>query len=172
MGGNTSLAREIRRMIGGLILMASIFFALSPAPAGAQQAEHFSKKQLRLLMANASKPADFQKLATYFHYQALTYSTKAQKVLEEYANVGSRYPMATKTIPRAEMESRQYREYSAKADENSGLAARYDAILTGFGVKPVSVSSTIVSAKELEKNAKRTPDPAAALMERDRPTGN
>ena len=170
MGRKTDFTRKRPSRIKCLILISMFVLALGPAKATAQQPEHYSKKQLRLLMTTASKADDFQKLATYFHYQALTYSSKAQKILEEYELYGARYPMATKTIPRAEMESKLYREYSAKADDNSELAARYDRILSGFGVKPESVSSTVVSAQDLEKPAKGTA--CAALVERPKTAGN
>ena len=142
--------------IRGLLSLALVAVAL------AQEPEHYSSKQLHKLMDRASTAADFQKLATYFHYQELVFRTKAQKMVDEYASVGVRYPMATKTISRTELESRLYKEYSAKADEDAKLAARYDEILLGMGVKPEPMSPNLVSAKSTSGDAPATP--GAALV--------
>jgi len=147
------LVQKVKR---GLLSLAVI------AVAFAQEPEHYSSKQLHRLMDHASTAAEFQKLATYFHYQELVFRTKAQKMVDEYATVGARYPMATKTISRTEVESRLYKEYSAKADEDAKFAARYDEILLGMGVKPEPMSPNLVSAKSTKEDAPATP--GAALV--------
>lgn len=141
----------------------AIVLALVPMVATGQQFERYSNKELRLMVANASNADDYQKLATYFHYEELMYRAKAQKIMDEYANYGAKHPMATKTISRTDVESRLYQQYSAKADENSALAARYDELLTQLGVKPAIISSTVVSARSLQRDSTGTP--GAALVD-------
>ena len=144
----------VSKVIRGLLSLAVITAALAQEPA------RYSSKQLHRLMDYASTAADFQRLATYFHYQELVFRTKAQKMVDEYASVGACYPMATKTISRTEVESRLYKEYSAKAEEDSKLAARYDEILLGMGIKPETISANLVSAKSTKEDSPATPGSA------------
>jgi hypothetical protein len=131
------------------VAIFAIAAALRPTQATAQQPQHYSHRQLRLLMAGAANTDDYQKLATYFHYQELMCRTKARKVVDEYANDSGKYPMATKTVTRAEVMARAYDQYSSQANENARLAGRYDEMLTKLGVKPASESATIVSINSL-----------------------
>jgi hypothetical protein len=130
--------------------------------------EHYSPKQLRLLEANAASPADYQKLATYFHHQELLFRTKAQQALDEYANHTGKYPMATKFVSRAEVVARLRDHYLSKADDNAKAAERYHEKLTQLGFKPASESATITSVNSLQNAPSSTP--GSALMETSRST--
>ncbi len=143
---------------------------LGAAEDSPQAVPHYSNKQLRFLMATASHADEFQKLASYFHYQELVFRTKAQKMRDEYASYGMKYPMATKNVSRVEIESRLYEQYSARANENATLAAKYDELLIGLGVTPARVSATRVSARSLETTQGKTQ--GTSLVEKNRPAGN
>jgi hypothetical protein len=47
--------------------------------AVAQIPPHYSHKQLKFMESKAANADDYQKLATYFHYQAMRFSAKAQE---------------------------------------------------------------------------------------------
>ena len=143
-------------MIQNAILTLSLevilaFTVLQPEQAIAQHPPHYSQRQLRSLIASAANADDYQKLATYFHYQELMFREKAQKVIDEYADHAGKYPMATKTVTRADVATRSYDEYSSKANDNARLARKYDELLIELNVKPASESATIVSLKSLQK---------------------
>jgi len=90
-------------------------------------------------------------------------------MVDEYATVGARYPMTTKTISRTEVESRVYKQYSEKAEDNSKLAAHYGEILIGMGVKPESVPPNLVSVKSTKEDSMATP--GSALVQRPKAAG-
>jgi hypothetical protein len=116
----------------------------------AGQLQHYSRKQLRLLIASAAKADDYKVLANYFHHQELVFRNKAQRTLDEYAAHAGRYPMATKFVTKAEVAARLYDDYVSKADENARLAAQYDEKLAEMGIEPERESATIISIKSLQ----------------------
>jgi hypothetical protein len=131
--------------------------AFEASGAAAQTTPHYSRKQLKLLMDNAASADDYQKLAHYFHYQQMLFQTKAQLLLDESARNSSRYPMATKTVTRAEVTKRAYDECTTKANENGALAEQYDRMLVELGVKPEIESTSVVSVGSLQKTNQTTP---------------
>jgi hypothetical protein len=116
----------------------------------AGQLQHYSRKQLRLLMASAANAEDYQLLASYFHRQELVFRNKAQRTLDDYASYAGRYPMATKFVTRAEVAGRLYNNYISKAEENARLAAQCEERLAEMGIEPERESATIVSMKSLQ----------------------
>jgi hypothetical protein len=129
----------------------------------AGQPQHYSRKQLRILMANAANPDDYQLLASYFRRQELVFRNKAQRTLDDYASYAGRYPMATKFVTRAEVAGRLYKNYISKADENARLAAQYEESLAEMGIEPERESATIVSVKSLQSPPVYRP--STALLE-------
>lgn len=113
----------------------------------------YGAAELKTLKAKANSADDYRKLAEYFHYQELLYRAKAQDTLDAYANYGGRYLMVTKTISRAEVANRDYNACFVKAETYSRLAAKYDAKLLQLGERPVSISSTFVSAADKSGSA-------------------
>lgn len=142
----------IRGTVQGFVCAAILAgaAALSPARALAQQPQHRSHKQLRSLIASAANADDYQKLATYFHYQELLFRAKAQRAIDDYAIHAGKFTMAAKFISRAEVAARLYDHYLFKASESAKLAGRYDGMLTELGVKPDRESVAIVSVKSLQ----------------------
>jgi hypothetical protein len=142
---------------------ASAVAPVAPKANGtAGQPRHYSRKQLRVLLASAAKAEDYQLLATYFHHQELVFRNKAQRTLDDYASYAGKYPMATKFVTRAEVAARAYNGYISKADENARLAAQYEERLAAIGIEPEKESSTIVSIESLQKA--KTYIPASALL--------
>ena len=121
--------------VGGCIAQAQ-----PPQPPGRQ-------------IGQAASAVDYQRVATYFRLRELEFRAKAQNAIQEYLIHSGPYPMATKTVTRAEVAARQISDYSSKANENGRLAASYDEVLSELGCKPLSVPSTVVSLKDLEKAA-------------------
>ena len=123
-----------------VMICAAIVFGMGAEQAGAQGGPHGKA---------AVNARECVRVATYFHYRELLFRAKAQETIDRYANQLSRYPMATKTVTRAEVVERQYSEYLLKADENARMAAGYDAILLELGMKGWNGSGTVVSVKDL-----------------------
>ena len=145
--------------------------AIMPNQVSAQQPLNLGRKQLQLLIKNARSPQEYQKLATYFHYQELLYRAKAQNVVRDYANIGTRYPMATKTVSRSDVARRQYEACLSKAESNATLAAHYDELLTEMGIAPEVLSSTTVSAKN-PLGAVTSTAPESTLLEKPHSVAN
>lgn len=170
------IRREARTNTCLILVMALAIFPVTSAEQQQEQ-EHLSRGQLQLLVKNAASAKDFQRLATYYHYQELLYRKKAQSTLDEYANVNSRYSMATKTVSRAEVASREYQGCLKKASESAGRAAHYDAILTEMGVTPQVISAITVSAKpssaaSAKSDASFEPSVSPTLLNKTSPTRN
>ncbi len=132
-----------------IIAVISLTFSVASAQETTPQ---YSHKQLKKLMDTAATADDYQKLASYFHYEELLYRNKAQQALNETSQRSAKYPMATKTVTRAEVDSRTYKDYVNRADEYERHAAKYDELLVGMGIKPTKVSPTVVSAKSAQKS--------------------
>jgi len=152
--------RKFSTVVRIAILVAGAALASWHLPA--QAPSHYTRKQLKLMRQNASNADDYQKLAAYIHYQTMLFHTKAQQVLDEVSRNSTRFPMATKTVSRAEVEKRSYDECNAKAAENAALAEEYDAKLIEMGVKPVLSSESVVSLKSLQSPVEGTPGSAFA----------
>jgi hypothetical protein len=131
----------------GLVALLCIAIEMFPQHARAQEREHLSQKQLRLMMQAAGNADEYQELASYFRYRELMFRVKAQRALDKFALDRGGSAWATKVVTRAEVVDRVREYYLSKADENAKLAERYFARLTELGVKPLIESATIVSAK-------------------------
>jgi hypothetical protein len=127
------------------------------------QPRHYSRQQLRLLMADATTADDYQRLATYFHHEELTFRTKAQRTLDDYASYAGKYPMAAKFVTRAEVAARVYNRCVSKANESARLSGQYEERLTAMGIEPEKESATIVSVEALQKA--KTHISASAFLE-------
>lgn len=149
-----------------------IAMAIAPLKTIGQEQEQLSHKQLQLLIKSASSAKDFQRLATYYHYQELVFRNKAQRTLDEYASLDGRYAMATKTVSRADAVGRAYQSCLKRAEENATLAAHYDGMLTAMGVTPEVISATTVSARDSASHGSASALPASTLLEKPRPAGN
>ncbi len=99
--------------------------------------------------ANLANANEYLRVALYFHEKELLFRAKAQNTIDRYANDYGKYPMATKTVTRAEATGRQYNDYSSKADENARLAATYEEMLSETGCKRPDFSREVVSIKSL-----------------------
>jgi len=118
----------------------------APEKGNAQQPSDITE------VSHATEPSnarEYLRVALYFHQKELRFRAKAQNTIDWYANHSGKYPMATKTITRADAAARQYNEYSSKADENAKLAATYDEMLAELGYKPIDPSPVVVSLKSL-----------------------
>jgi hypothetical protein len=142
------LTQKTQTVIHSAILAIALSFTSTAAVA--QRSQHFGHKQLRLLISSAADADDYQKLAEYFHYNELLFREKAQRVANEYANHAGKYPMATKSMTRAEVMSRFYDRYSFKSGENARLAKQYDKKLLELGIKLESESAMTISIKSLQ----------------------
>lgn len=132
-------------------LIAVVVLMVKPDAATAQ-AEHLSRVELNHLMAHANKPADYQELATFFHWQEDVYRAKAQAAMDDYASCARRFLMAPKFPTRADQDFRLFDYYSAKADGQAELAERYDNLLLANGIKPRPKIRTI-SIHDLQNSA-------------------
>ncbi len=93
---------------------------------------------------------EYRRVATYFHYRELAFRVKARNTIDRYSRHCAKYPMATKTVTRAEVAARQYSDYCSKADENARLAATYDELLEKLCLLPANVPTETISLKDLE----------------------
>ena len=131
------------RRAAGLAMLVLTAFAAAFSASGADNASRMSQVELKHLIAAANKPADYQKLALYFHEKELFYRAKAQTEMMEYAQCVRNFMMEPKFPTRADQTARLYEYYSAKADQQAKLAARYDGLLMRGGAKPVGNSYTV-----------------------------
>lgn len=95
-----------------------------------------SRADLKRLLATASKPAEYQKLATYFHEREEFFRAKAQAEMTDSAHCIRNFMMTPKFPTRAGQTARLYEYYSAKADLEAKLAVHYDDLLIRNRVKP------------------------------------
>jgi hypothetical protein len=116
----------------------------------AQEPQQYSHRALHRLMASTGNPVDYQKLATYFHYQEQAYRAKAQAEMDAYADCVRNITLAPKFLTRADVTARLYDYYSYKADADAKLARRYDEMLIIHGIRPLSAPTGIVSVTSLE----------------------
>lgn len=131
------------------ITCTSIFLIgtiLSPVPGIAQRPQ---KGKLVRQTANPSRASEYFRVALYFHNKELLFRAKAQSTIDWYANHYGKYPMATKTVSRAEAAAQQFNDYSSKADESARMAAAYQQMLSEIGCKPADFSAVVVSIETL-----------------------
>lgn len=127
--------------------LRTIWILISAVAVMAQQPQNLSHSDLRRRIANANKPADYQVLADYFHYQEQVYRAKANAEMHDYVKYFSLYHPKFPTG--ADNAARLFEYYSAKADKEAKLAAHYDELLVQSGVKPTG-KGQIVPLKDLE----------------------
>ncbi len=143
------MATNTLQVIIRLCLLAMSTFTVGAWELGAQELLH--RQELRRSPDEAAtKAKEWLRVATYFHHQELVFRMRAQTLIDRYCRDAAIYPMATKTVSRADALARQYSEYESKAEENARMAASYEGKLTGLGYKLEKVSAVVVSVKDLE----------------------
>jgi hypothetical protein len=130
--------------------------------ATAEDEGYMSRAELRRLVSAANTPADYQRLATFFHFQEDAYRAKAQAQIDDYATCVRNFLMAPKFPTRADQDFRLFEYYSAKADAQAEAAARYEDMLLAMGVKPLR-HTCVVSLKDRQGSA-HTPGTNPALL--------
>ena len=131
------------RAVAAVILISMALWRPCGA-MGADEVQHINRAELKRLIATADTPADYQKLATYFHEREDVYRAKAQAEMRESAECVRNFVMTPPKIPtRADQTARLYEYYSAKADQQAKLAGHYDELLVRSGVKPLGKRYTV-----------------------------
>jgi hypothetical protein len=137
----SKMARRARGAGAAFFVVMTVFCPYRAI--GAEEAQCMSRAHIKHLIATANKPADYQKLATYFHDREDFYRAKAQAEMTESAHCIRNVMMTPKFPTRAGQTARLYEYYSAKADKEARLAARYDGLSVQSGVKPVGKRYTV-----------------------------
>jgi hypothetical protein len=117
--------------------------------AAADDEQHITHGELKRLVKDANKPADYERLATFYHSREEVYRAKAQAKMDDYASCVRNYLIAPKFPTRADQDFRLFEYYSYKADEQAKLAVRYDDMLLASGVRPFH-SAHVISIKDLQ----------------------
>ena len=153
-------------MIQKLIVICGCVVALTLAAvifsdrAIAQEAEqHYSRKQLRELVANSTGANSYRQLAEYFHHEKQVYRAKADEEMHEYAKFFSYYHPKFPTG--AENAARLHQYYARKADRAGRLATYYDDLLVKNGFSPVSEPLTVSAVNRSTAGATNQPSKAA-----------
>lgn len=144
-----------------LMAVAALLVISREAVFAQELGEQLSRAELDRLIAHADEPADYQKLATFFHAQEDLYRAKAQAAMDDYSSCVRRFLIAPKFPTRADQDFRLFDYYSAKADRQAELAAWYDDLLLTRGIKP-RPKVRAVSTQDLQ-NSPLARDANAAL---------
>ena len=108
-----------------------------------------SNNELKRLIQQANKPGDYQKLSDIFHYREELYRAKAQAQMDDYAGCVRNFIVRPKFPTHADQDAQLFEYYSARADEQARLAARYDTLLIRNGVQPLH-NRQVISVRELQ----------------------
>lgn len=144
-----------------LIPVVSFVICVSQSRVTAE-AQSMSRTELKELIANANTPADYRKLAVFFHHQEQVYRARAAAEMDDYAHCVRNILMVPKFPTRADQTARLYDYYSGKADQQGKLASKYDSLLIRNGFAPVGNVES-VSVKDLEPTP-NSPNLHSAVM--------
>ncbi|HEV7513714.1 MAG TPA: hypothetical protein VGO27_18600 [Candidatus Acidoferrum sp.] len=115
-----------------LALLSVILLACGSATARAENSSTLSKKELITLLANAHTPADQQKLAAYYHYEAQRLTAKSQDFSSQ-AEILAKQPATIESKQGISCQCTSHYRYFSKlyaqeAKDAEALAIQHDQL--------------------------------------------
>ena len=135
-----TIYRKFERLAIVTVVSLALLACASTAAAVAGNSPTLNKKELKMLLATASTPADHQKLATYYHGEAQQLMAKSQEFSAQ-ADILAKQPATIESKQGISCNCTSHYRYFSKlyaqeARDSETLAAQHDQLAQDYQAKP------------------------------------